>query len=109
MSHPSLPKEVRDYLIRTKSTNMHVVLLSPSKAEGVAIFDPADAAGTVRGDFFPTTQIEISAAVSGQFLLSKSGVVLNVILTPGRADLNEIDHCRFEIEAWKPLIETHQR
>ena len=48
----------------------------------------------------------ISEAVSGQILLAKSSILLNVILTPGKLQESDLGHCRFELVDWKPLEET---
>ncbi len=107
MPHYSLPKEVREYLARTNSVSLRVVLQSPCWAEGSVIFDQPDEGAAIRGDFFPAkTKVVISEAVSGQFLLAKSSILLNVTLTPGRMKGTDVEHCRFEIVGWNPLVET---
>ncbi len=107
MPHPSLPKEVREYLLRTNSVSLRVVLLSPCHSEGRVIFDPSDEELSVRGDFFPHgTKVLLSESVRGQFLLAKSSILLNVTLTPGRMEKSDIEHCRFELVEWKSSEET---
>ena len=108
MPHPPLPKEVREFLQRTDSVSLRAVLLSPFRAEGRIIFIPSDERMSVRGDFFPRgTKVVLSAAAPGQFLLGKSGVLLNVILSPGRQERSDIEHCHFELVDWKSLEETN--
>ena len=108
MPHPSLPKEVREFLLRTNSVSLRALLLSPCKAEGTVIFAPSDERLRVRGDFFPhETKVVISAAVPGQLILGKSGILLNVTLTPGRLEKSDIEHFQFELVEWKPLVETN--
>ena len=71
------------------------------------VFDPSNGQPGVRGEFFTSkTRLMISEAVSGQILLAKSSILLNVILTPGKLQESDLGHCRFELVDWKPLEET---
>jgi len=88
---------------------MRAVLLSPCRATGTLIFDPPDKLLSVKGNFFPgETNVVISEAVHGQILLAKSSILLNVILTPGRLERSDVEHCRFDLVDWQPQEEKKE-
>ena len=107
MPDSSPPKDLLELQRRAKSAGLRAVLLSPCRAEGIVIFDPPDGRLSVRGAFLPgKTSLVIAEKVSCRLLLAGSGVELNVIMFPGRTESGGVPHFRFELEAWKPFIET---
>lgn len=107
MSRSSLPKELLELQRKARSAGVRAVLLSPCRADGIVIFDPPDGRLSVRGSFFPgKSGLMIPEKAGCRLLLAGSGVELNVIMCPGRAESGGVPHFRFELETWKPFNET---
>ncbi len=95
--------EARGRFDKTSANAVPVVLLSPHRAEGTAVFHQHPGQTASGGDFFPgRTPVSIPEKTRGQLLLAKSRVLLNVTLFPPPASDNG-ERFPFEIDAWEPM------
>lgn len=103
MPYSSLPPELRDLLQTPNAGGLTALLLSPHLAEGTVFFDPPEGQLSVRGDFVPgSIKVNVSVIERCRLLLTEAGIVLNVVMFPGRSDSSKEERFHFQLVDWNP-------
>ena len=104
MPYSLLPTELQELLRSSNSAVLPALLLSPHLAEGTVIFDPPEGQLSVRGDFFPgSIKVNISVIERSRLLLAEVGVVLNVIMFPGKSESSNVERFHFQLVDWSSM------
>jgi len=107
MPYSSLPPELLKLLPTTNAAGLTALLLSPHLAEGTVIFDPPEGQLSVRGEFLPgSIKVNISVIEHCRLLLTEAGVVLNVIMFPGKSEGGNVERFHFQLVDWKSMEPT---
>ena len=82
------------------------MLLSPHLAEGRVTFDPPEGQMSVRGEFLPgSIKVNIPVIERCRLLLTEAGVVLNVIMFPGKSEGSNVERFHFQLVDWKSTVQ----